>query len=97
MDACCRSDINNVIRCAHRILVMLYNDQGIAQILQVHQGVQQLVVIALMQSDTRLVQNIRHSDKSRTDLCCKADSLCLPAGQARSTSRKCEVFQTYFL
>ena len=45
------------------------------------QRFQQLIVISLVQSDTRLIQDIGNSDKSGTDLGRQTDSLCLAAGK----------------
>ena len=47
---------------------MLDNDQGVAQIPQVLQRPQQLIVVPLVQTDGRLVQNIQHAHQGRTDL-----------------------------
>ena len=60
---------------------MLHHQQGIAEIPEIFQGIQQLVVIPLMQADAGLVQNIAYPDQSGADLGDKADSLRLTAGQ----------------
>ena len=58
------------------------------------QGIQKLVIVPLVKSDTRLVQNICHTDQTGADLGCQADSLRLAAGQRASRTRQGKVFQT---
>ena len=64
MDAGCRTNIHNVVGRTHGILIMFHDNQRISQILKIHQCMQQLVIVPLMQSDTRLIQNIGHADQS---------------------------------
>ena len=61
---------------------MLDNDQGVAQIPQVLQRAQELVVVPLVQTNGRLVQNIQHAHQGRTDLGGQPDTLALAAGQS---------------
>ena len=76
-----RSDIDDVIGAEHGFFVMLDHQQGIAQITQSLQRIQQFPVIALMQADTRFIQNIQYTDQPRTNLRRQADPLRLAAGQ----------------
>ena len=97
MYARCRTDIHNVVRCTHRIFIMLHDDQRISQILEVHQGAKQLIIVSLVQSDAWLIENIGNTNESRTDLCCKADSLCLASGKCSGRTRQSQIFQSHFL
>ena len=58
---------------------MLHHDQAVAQITQMHQRSQKLVIVSLMQSDAWLVQNISNAHQSGTNLGCQTDSLSLTA------------------
>ena len=58
MNARARPNIHNVVRSTHGILVMLYDNDGVAKVSQMFQCSQKLIVIALMQADARLVQDI---------------------------------------
>ena len=60
---------------------MLHHDQRIAQILEFLQRLDQLVIVPLMETNTWLIQYICHTYQTRTDLCCKTNSLCLTSGQ----------------
>ena len=58
---------------------MLYHDNGIAQIPQMLQRSQQLIIIPLMKSDTRLIQNICNTHQPGTDLRSQTDALRFPS------------------
>ena len=59
-----RTDIHNPVRFQHGILIMLHHNQRITEISQILQGLQQLVIVSLMQTDTRFIQNISHTNKA---------------------------------
>ena len=58
---------------------MLHHKEGIAQVPQILQCIQKLVIIPLMQSDTGLIQDIADAYQSGTDLGSQTDTLGLPA------------------
>ena len=64
MLSCSRPDIHNMICCKHGVFIMLHYNQCISQIFQIPKGIQQLVIIPLVQADTGLIQNIGHSYQS---------------------------------
>ena len=49
------ADVNEVVGGAHGVLVMLHHDEAVAQIPEVFQRCQQLIVVPLVQPDGRLV------------------------------------------
>jgi hypothetical protein len=51
-----RSEVDDVIRGPNRFLVVLDDDDGVAEIAQARQRRQSLRIVALMQADRRLVQ-----------------------------------------
>ena len=75
-----RSDIHDKVRRTHCILVMLNDNQRVAEIPQTVQRTEQLVIIPLMQSDARLIQNVRHTDQTRANLRRQTNPLRLSAG-----------------
>ena len=81
MDAGTRADVNDIVRCPHRIFIMLDDDQRIAQITHIFQRIDQTVIIPLMQTDTWFIQYIQHAAEMTTDLCCQPDPLCFTAGK----------------
>ena len=74
---------------------MLHHDHGIAQIPQVLQGAQQLVVVPLVQADAGLVQDIADPHQAGADLGGQADALGLPAGEGGGGPGQGEVLQPY--
>ena len=55
MHACARAYIHDIIRVAHGIFIMLHHNDCVAEVAEIFQGGNELVVIALMQADGRLV------------------------------------------
>ena len=64
MFSCPRTDIYYIIRCQHRIFIMFYYNQRISKITQMFQRRKKFIIISLMKSDTRLIQNICNSDQT---------------------------------
>ena len=52
------ANIDKPVSCFYGFLVMLDDYQGIAQITQIMQGMDQPLIIALMEADRRLIQDI---------------------------------------
>ena len=90
-----RTDIHNTVRCAHGIFIMFNHNQTVTQITKTHQCTKKLIIISLMKSDTRFIQNISDSHQSGTNLCCQTDSLCFPTGQRRCCTAQRQIIQTY--
>ena len=78
----------------HGVLVVLDDDQRIAEVAQTFEGRQQLVVVTLMQADGRLVEDIQHAHQRRADLGRETDALAFTARQRAGRTRQCEIFQT---
>src|ERR1700722_16007252 len=57
MDAGARTQVDHVIGLPDCVLVVLDHDDGVAQIAQIHEGVEQTLVVALVQADRRLIEN----------------------------------------
>src|SRR5687767_10758299 len=71
--------IDNVIRATNSFLIVLNNQDRVAQIAQRGQRIQQTPVVARMQTDRRLVQNVQHAAKLRSNLRRQTDSLTFAA------------------
>ena len=76
-----RPDVDNLVRRVHRVLIVLDDDQRIAEVTKPFQRIQQPVVIPLMKPDARLIEDIKHADKTGADLRREPDTLRLPAGK----------------
>ena len=86
MDACAWAHVDHVIGGADRLLVMLDDDDAVAEIAQAVQRLEQPRIVALMQADGRLVQHIEHAGEARADLRGEADALALAAATAFRSS-----------
>ena len=89
------TDVDEVVRRAHRVLIVLDNDERIAEVAQSLERGEQLVVVALVQADGRLVEDIEHAHQARADLRRQTDTLRFAAGERRARARERQVFQTY--
>ena len=74
-----RSDIHDIVRFAHRVLIMFDHDDRISQVSQMLQRMQQLVIIPLVKPYARFIEYIRHADKTGADLGGQTDTLSLSA------------------
>ena len=82
------ADVDEVVRRAHRVLVVLDDDERVAEVAQTLERCKQLVVIPLVQPDGRLVEDIQHPHEAAADLRRQADALALAARERRA--RACE-------
>ena len=84
MDARAGADVDDVVGGAHGVLVVLDDDQRVAEVAQAAERREQLVVVALVQSDGGFVEDIQHAHEARADLRGEADALRLTAGERRA-------------
>ena len=89
------TDIHNTVRCTHGVLIMFHHDQGITQITQMTEGIQQFIIISLMQTDTWLIQNIGNTHQTGTDLGSQTDTLSLSAGQGCCGTGEGQIIQSH--
>ena len=97
MDAGTGANVNQEIRRPHGVLVMLHHNQGIAQITQMCQGLQQFIVVALVQTNTRLVENIQHTHERRADLRRQTNPLGFAAGKRSCRTGEGQILQPHAL
>ena len=85
--------VENVIGVADGLFVVLDDQHGVAQVAQPFQGLNQAVVVALVQADGGLVENIEHAAQPGADLRGQADALALAAGERGRVAVQREVVQ----
>ena len=78
-----RAQVHQVVGRSHRALVVLDHDHGVAQVAQALQRVDQALVVALVQADRGLVEDVEHPDQARPDLRGQPDALGLATRQRR--------------
>src|SRR4029453_4377870 len=63
-----RSQIDDVVGGADCFFIVLNHDDGIAEVAQSPQRSKQTSIVALMQPDARLIQNVKDTRQARADL-----------------------------
>src|SRR5690554_5075320 len=85
------ADIEYMVGSTDGILVMLYHDHGVTQIPQLNEGLEQPVVVALVQADGGLVENVHHTHQAGADLTGQANTLGLAPGKRLGTALQGEI------
>ena len=88
-----RTDVDEIVRRAHGVLVVLNDDERVAEVAQLAQRGQQLFIVALVQADGRLIENIQHAHERRADLRGEPDALALAAGERCRRARERQILQ----
>ena len=94
MDARAGADVHDIVRRAHGVLVVLDDDERVAHVAQVFHRFEQLCVVALVQADARLIENVEHAHERGADLRGQPDALRFAAGERRRGAREREILQT---
>ena len=90
-DAGAGAEIDDVVGGPHRVFVVLDDDDRVAQVAQLLERVEQAVVVARVQADRRLVEDVEHADQAAADLAGQADALRFAAGERRGGAVEREV------
>ena len=67
--------VENQVGGPHRVFIMLDDQQRIALIAESFRGIDQAIIVSRVQADGRFIQYVQHTDQSRTNLACQANSL----------------------
>ena len=81
-----RTYVHDAVSRSHCILIVLDNDQGISQISEAFQCIQKLVIIPLVQADTRLIQDVGDADQTGSNLSREPYTLSFASGQGPRSS-----------
>ena len=88
-----RADIDDMVGRADHVLVVLDNDDGVADIGEVTQRADEPIVVAFVQADGWFIEHIARPDKPGTDLGGEADALGFAARERRGPPIEREVFE----
>ena len=91
VDTGSRAKLHHIVGSPYSLLVVLHHNKGVAQVPQVPQGVYELFVIALVEPDCRLIQDIQHTHEGASDLGGKPYALGLAPRQGCSLTVQCKV------
>ena len=87
------AQIDNVVSPLDRLEVVFNDDNRVAQIAKLRESREKAVVVACVQSDGRLVENIEDSAQFRPDLRGEADALGFTAGKRRGGAVEAEIVE----
>ena len=73
---------------------MLDHQHGIAQVPQALQGLEQAVVVPLVQADARLVKNVEDTHQAGPDLRRQPDALRFPAAESAALAVQSQIAQS---
>ena len=69
------TEVDDIVGSQYCFFIVLDDDNCVASVAQVNQCVEQPLIVALVQADRRLVENVHDADESRADLAGQADAL----------------------
>ena len=78
-----RAHVDEPVGAAHHLLVVLDDEHGVAEVAQPLERADQPVVVALVEPDRRLVEDVEHADELRADLRREPEPLRLAARERR--------------
>ncbi len=87
------ADVDYPVGVLHYFFVVLHDDNGVADTLQVAQYADEALGVARVKADTRLVEDIERTDKAAAERCGEVDALALAARERRRCAVEGEVFQ----
>ena len=92
-DAGAGAEIDEVVGRPHGVLVVLDDEDGVAHVAQPFEAAQQAVVVARVQADARLIEDVEDADQAAADLARQADALGLAAGKGRGGAVERQIMQ----
>ena len=87
--------VDDVIGGQHHVLVVLHDDDRIADVAQLLQRTDKALVVALVEADAGFVEDVEHVHQLRAYLRGEADALALASGQAHGRAVEGEVIQAH--
>ena len=88
-----RADVDHPVGRGDGVLVVLDDDEGVAEVAQPRQRLDEPVVVALVQPDARLVEDVEDAHQAGPDLGGQPDALGLTAGQGAGRAVEREVVE----
>ena len=86
-------EIEDVIGAANGVFVVLDDEHGVAEVAQAFECARRALVVALVQADARLVEDIEHADEAGADLGGQPDALRFAAAQRAALPIEREILQ----
>ncbi len=87
------ADVDDVVGRADGVLVVFDDDEGVAEIPEPEERLDEPLVVPLVQPDRRFVEDVEHAHQTRTDLGGQADPLRFATRQGSGASRQGQVVE----
>ena len=87
------TEVDDVVGGTDGLFVMFHDHDGVTHVAQAAERVEQALVVARMQADRRLVENVQHADQAGADLPSQPDALRFAARQRGSGTVQRQVIQ----
>ena len=88
-----RADVDHVVGYPDRLLVVLDDQDGVAEVPQPHERLDEALVVALVEPDGGLIEDVQDPDQAAADLGGEPDALGLAARQAPGVAVQREVVE----
>ena len=75
------AEIEHIVGVADGVFIVLDDEDGVAEVAQLFEGLDEAIVVALMKADGGLVEHVEHAAEARADLRGEADALAFAAGE----------------
>ena len=87
-------DVDHPVGGTDGVFVVLDDDERVAQVLEADERLDEPVIVALVQADRRLVEDVQHADEAGPDLRGQTNALGLAAGKRPGGAIEAEVVET---
>ncbi len=92
MNSSAGADVYDIVRRKNSIFIVFDDDNGVAGIAELQKRLNEAIIIARMQADSRLIEHIERTDETGTKLRCQADALRFPARERVRAAIERKVF-----
>src|SRR5207237_3567676 len=93
VDSGAGAHVDDMVGVADRVLVMLDDEDGVAEALEALEGFEEAVVVLLVEADRGLVEDVENAREAAADLRREADALALAAGEGAAGAVEVEVIE----
>ena len=91
-----RAYVHNPVGSPHHVLVVFHHYNRVAEVAQFLERAYELLIVALMKANARLIEDVKHVDKLRANLRGKPNALALTTGERSRLTIEREIIETHF-
>src|SRR5271168_517326 len=93
MNSSAGAHVDQVIGLEHRLAIVLDHQHRVAEFLEALEGREQALIVALMKSYRRLVEDVEHANQARADLRGETNALALTAREAPRSAIESQILE----